>query len=105
MDIKDSVVFTYDGNSQAAKESLERLQYYALRFSEGTEKLFADCNDEQGKEFLYTYGPRFVEEWYRFLITCQAHDQQKFKVIQEEIRKMSQQMHCHAAQVLASKKE
>lgn len=104
MDIKDSVVFTYDGNCEAAKESLERLQYYALRFSEGTEKLFADCNNEQGKEFLYTYGPRFIEEWYRFLITCQSHDQQKFKVIQEEIRKMAQQMHCHAAEVLASKK-
>lgn len=103
MQIKDSVVFTYDGNSTAAKESLERLQYYALRFSEGTEKLFADCNDEQGKEFLYTYGPRFVAEWYRFLITCQAHDQQKFRAIQDEMRKMAQEMHCHAATVLASK--
>lgn len=105
MQIKDSVVFTYDGNSKAAKESLERLQYYALRFFEGTEKLFADCNDEQGKEFLSIYGPRFVEEWYRFLITCQAHDQKKFHAIQEKIRKMAQQMHCDAATVLASKKE
>ena len=108
MEFNDDAVFTYDGQTQRTRECLERLQYYALRFNEGVEKVHSADRDMvqmvQGRQLLRTYGPRFVAEWLTFTALCQEVDKEKFKVIQGEIRRLAQEMSCHAAEVLVRKK-